>query len=196
MVGFLVNSLLGLISLFTLSLIPYQIPINLAAHIIIPFLLAYLLTHDLVDSLTLITINDILLVGASGFFRTMEVPIPRSILMILTMTVFVLYYQQAVTRSAVEKPSTISYTTAGIFFYAFLLPAWLVFYSVIINGNPLRLAFGEFHFIFPVLLYFPITRLISRKCDILLGWIIGVLPSLMGLILSLGPIDTVLMYET
>jgi len=189
--GFLVNLFLALISLFTVALVPHQVPINLAAHIIIPLLLAYLLTRDLTDSLTLITINDIFLVGASSFFRTIHVPMNRAILLMVTMTIFVLYHRQTVTRSAVEKPSMISYTTAGIFFYAFLLPAWLVFYSVMVKAIPLGQAFGDLQFIFPVLLYFPITRLISRHCDILLGWIIGVSVSLslMGLILSLGPIE-------
>lgn len=192
--GFMACVLLGLLSFFSISLARDNFLLNFATQIVIPLLATYALTRNWLTTFTLMTIVDTFLSFTSLYFISIGLPtlLARGILFVITMVILLtsLYSQQHL-----QKPDdsywNFSATSVLILLYGLFLPIMLVLYSVFFGDTSPEAAFGDMKFIFPVLLYYPISRLLKRHSEIFLGWVlaISVIHVIISLTISMGPID-------
>jgi hypothetical protein len=197
--GFAVGITTGLISYFSISLALDNILLNFAAQIVIPLAVTYRLTRDWLGTLTLVTITDTYLSFGSMFFQSIGLPMSRAILFAVTMILLLMsMYNKSCLHHAEDSQWKFPRTSVAVFFYGLILPFLLVLYSVLFCGTSANDAFGDMKFIFPLLLYYPIVRLLQKDRGTFLGWVlaIGATHVIISLILSIGPLSiTDTMYQ-
>jgi hypothetical protein len=197
--GFMICILIGLISYFSISLARENILLNFAAQIVIPFMLTYRLTGDWLNTFTLITITDTFLSFQSIFFiSSLEIPHGRGILMMITAIVFMMYLYRENIHKVPDHLGSVSIKSAVVFFYGLIFPFLLISYAVLIKDISFTIAFNDVRYLLPLLLYYPISRLLKSDSGIFLGWVlaIGVTHIIISLILSIGPLSiTSIMYH-
>jgi len=155
----------------TVILSPIVSPANqviaLLSIIIIPFLISFLITKNIVDSLTIVWLNEIFF-GVSGAWIKIG-PLPGRGLLLL----IVIFSYIAFSHKRIQKQDKISKRSLYIIFYGLIFPLFLFLYSVIVRGATIANALSDVMRFTTVLMYFPIRDLFRRNFDICFGWIIG-----------------------
>lgn len=199
--GFMACIVMGLISFFSISLARDNFLLNFATQIVIPLVVTYRLTRNWLTTFTLITITGTFLGFSALFFISIGLPmvLARGIMFAITMGILLMtVYSQQHLQKPDDSYWNFSSTSVLILLYGLFLPILLVLYSVFVCDTSPVDAFGDIKFIFPVLLYYPISRLLKRHSEIFLGWVlaISVIHVIISLTLSIGPVDiTSIMYQ-
>ena len=186
--GFLISFFLVAVSIAAHAWFADRVDINIVAQLILPIFICFLITRDWLDTLTLLTINDICTSGISTLLDTLELPAGRSYLFVATMGLTLIFYlgnSRTFHKAANGTPKL------WILFYGLVFPFVLVAYSVILRGTRIDKAFWDVHFIAPILLYFPIRRLIDHDEGFFRGWMIAlaVALSILAVTISLSPLE-------
>ena len=189
--GLVSGFLLAAASLAAEGWVRGNLPVNLVAQFVLPLYLCYRLTRDWLAVMTLLTINDICMNGASTFFEEAGFPGGRAYLFAATMALLLVRFLTSPRSPRSAGSEKTSFSDAVIWFYALILPAVLVFYSTVACGTGMGKAAWDIHFIAPILLYFPIRRLLRQHEGLFMGWMLSlaIVLSLYALTISLAPLD-------
>lgn len=187
--GLIAGCLLLTLSLVSEAWMRQRLGINFIFQLLVPGFICLRLTRDWLDTLTLLTISDICLNGASIFFEEAGFPGGRSYFFVATMGLFLFRYlaSQGTARSPEKMPSL----NPWILFYAIIVPSFFIFYSVLVRGTALSKTIDDMHFIAPLLFYFPLRRILNRQEGFFIGWMIAlsITLSLLALTISLAPLE-------
>jgi hypothetical protein len=191
--GFAVGIITGLLSFFSISLARENILLNVATQFVIPFALTYRLTGNWLNTFTLITITDTFLSFQSIFFIS-SLGLPqegRGILMMLCTIVFMIHLYHENIHKVPDRRRSVARNSIVVFFYSLIFPILLVLYAVLIKDISFKIAFNDVRYLLPLLLYYPISRLLKSDSGIFLGWVIAisVTHTIISLILSIGPLE-------
>lgn len=194
--AFKYNVLIGIICFFSISLMKNNHALNLFTQIVLPIFIVYRLTRKWLPAITLLAINDIYLSYTGLFFGSLDLPYSRSILFVATLILF--SFSVLVGSQRNQSGLSSYYGYKSIILYGLLFPFSLVIFSLAIGNASLDKALGDVLFIFPVLMYFPIARLVKSGTSTLIGWVLAIafIHSLQSLTISLGPRDiAVIIYQ-
>ncbi len=185
--GFKYNLLIGLICFFSISLAKDNWVLNFITQIVIPVFLAYSLTQRLFFAIILVTINDVYLMFGSLFFAAIGIPMPRSILLLITITITTVIVMQ--NTKIFSRNLNMVKASKWVVFYSIIFPLYLVVIAFFLDNTTIMNAFKDIFFLFPLLMFFPLSILIKNHLGVFLGWLvaISVLQALISLIISLGP---------
>lgn len=151
--------------------------------IIIPFLISFRLTGNLVDALTIVWLNEVYF-GVGGTWLKIG-PVPgRGLLLTVVILAYIVFSHVRFNIHGIIKKRSFY-----IIFYGFLFPLFLFIYSVFVYGVAASSALGDVMRFGTVLMYFPIRDLLRRNMDVSLGWIIGatIIMAFLFATMSMGP---------
>lgn len=192
--GFMACIIVGLTSFFSISLARNNFLLNFSTQIMLPLVVTYTMTRSWLTTFALITVLDTFLSFTTLFFTSIGSPmvLARGILFMITMVIFLTsLFNQKHHLKPDNSHWNFSSTSILILLYGLLLPFLLFSYSVLACDTSPAAAFGDIKFIFPVLLYYPISRLLRSHSDVFLGWVlaISVLHVVISIFISMGPTD-------
>lgn len=145
--------------------------------IIIPFIIAFLMTKDIVDSLTIVWLNEIFF-GVGGAWIKIG-PIPgRGLLLLAAILVYI-----SAANVKIKLNVNIRRTNYIVVFYGLLFPSFLFLYGTGVGGATVSNALSDVMRFGTVLMYFPILKLFRSNFDLSFGWLIGA-TSILALLFS------------
>jgi len=193
--GLIVGLLLAIASLVGEGWFRGNIGINVIVQVVLPLIVCRRYSNDWLDTLTLLTIADIWTNGFSTLMDDMGLPGGRVYLFAATMVLMLIRSLQK-KRSIPEGSGLIdggakSYSAAWILFYALIVPPFLAAYSIFTRGTAIDKTVWDLHFVAPLLLFFPIRRMLVRNSGFFMGWMIAlaIALSFLALTISLTPMD-------
>lgn len=165
------------------SMFPANQVMALLSIIIIPFLISFLITRNLVDALTIVWLNEVFF-GFSGAWEKIGALPGRGLLLAVVIFSYI-----AFGHIRISARGTIRKKSLYIIFYGLVFPLFLFLYSVIVRGTATSNALLDVMRFGTVLMYFPIRNLLRHNMDISFGWIIGatVILALLFVTMSVGP---------
>lgn len=146
---------------------PTNQTIALFAVVIFPFVLSFLMTRNIIDSLTIVWINEIFF-GVSGTWIKIESIPGRGFLLLLVIVAYLFF-----NHIKINKEGNVKIKSIIVIFYGLLFPLFLLFYSVIVCGATIPNALNDVLRFGIIIMYFPIRDLCRRNFDIFFGWIIA-----------------------
>lgn len=157
--------------------------IALITVIIIPFIFIFLISKNIIDSLTIVWLNEIFF-GVGGTWITLG-PLPgRGFLLLIVLFMYI-----TLTNVRIKKNGTLDRTSFIILFYGLFFPFILFLYGTIVGGAKLANALSDVIRFGTVLIYFPMRDLFRRNFDLFFGWIIGatIILSLLFVTMAIAP---------
>lgn len=177
-------------SLFGRAWMLDNVAVNFVAQVALPVAVFLYFTRDLLDTFTLLTVSEICLNGVSSFLEHFDLPGARSYVLVATLALTGIYY---LSRRGAMRPF-VGYSSPGtsrlVLFFGLLYPCVLVGYSVLFRETSLNRAVWDVAFIAPLLLYWPVLRLMRRDRGFFMGMMIAmtVVLSVVAYIVSLSPV--------
>lgn len=151
--------------------------------VVIPFLISYRMTGNLIDALTITWLSEVYF-GVSGAWIKIG-PLPgRGLLLAVVILAYIAFSNVRIHTHVIVRKKTFY-----IIFYGLIFPALLFLYGVLVCGATVSNALSDVMRFGTVLMYFPIRDLLRRNMDIAFGWIVGatVILALLFVTMSIGP---------
>jgi hypothetical protein len=171
-IGFVLACLCGIAGLASIMFAPANSVLALFTLVILPVALTFLLTGRLTDALALAWVNEMFFGGSGLWIQVGPLSGRWMLLVILAILSAVYVFLPRETRSNKSHPKRPLFMQT-IILYGAVLPLWLVFYSVVVQGTLFWTAVADVNFLFALLVYFPLRRLLYRQFDLFRGWIVG-----------------------
>lgn len=167
-----------------------NVAVNFLAQVALPIIVFFFFTRDLLDTMTLLTVSEICLNGVSSFLENFDLPGARSYVLVATLALTGVYY---LSRRGAMRPvvgSSSPGTSRLILFFGFIFPCALIGYSVLFRETSASRAVWDVAFIAPLLLYWPVLRLMRRDRGFFMGLMVAmtVVLSFLAYTVSLSPV--------
>ena len=183
MLGIFASLLMAGTVVLSTMMFPVNQGVALLSIIVIPFLISYRVTGNLIDALTIVWLNEVYF-GVGGTWIQIG-PIPgRGLLLGVVILAYIAFSHIRIHTSGIIRRKTFY-----IIFYGLIFPLFLFIYSVFACGATVSKALSDVMRFGTVLMYFPVRDLLRRNMDISFGWIIGatVTLALLFVTMSVGP---------
>lgn len=167
-----------------------NIAVNFLAQVAFPVAVLFFLTRDILDMMVLLTISEICLNGVSSFLEQFDLPGARAYALVATLLLsIVVFLLKRRTEVAVLNRAG-AQSSRWVMLYGVTLPCVLVGYSVLFRETSMNRAVWDMAFIAPILLYWPVLRLMRRDRGIFIGFMVAmtIVLSVLAYTVSLSPV--------